>query len=60
MTNTDSITKLARRHAMTRADVRETARDLGLTVNYDSTRRTWFVNESATAVTMFNSHLAAR
>lgn len=59
MTNTDSLKTLAKRYSTTPAALRETARDLGLTVGYDSTRRTWTITENASLVTMFNRHLAA-
>ena len=58
MNTTDNIKALAKRHGITRAAVRETAADLGLTVTYAADRRTWVIAEDAATVRAFGEHLA--
>jgi len=55
---TDNVRTLAKRYNMTRAAVRATATDLGLTLTYSPTRHTWIIAEDATTVRAFNEHLA--
>lgn len=56
---TDSFKALARRTGMTISQIREIASDLGLEANYSPSRRTWFLAENASTVTLFNSHLSS-
>ena len=54
----DSFKTLARKFNRTPGEIRHIAKDLGLFANYSSERRTWFLDENATVVRMFNEHLA--
>lgn len=54
---TDSFKSLRRQTGLTIAQIRETARDLGLEVSYSAARRTWYLAEDASTVRAFNDHI---
>lgn len=58
MIATDNLKTLAKRYGRHVAELRDMATDLGLAVDYSSARRTWFLNEDATTVRVFNEDLA--
>lgn len=55
---TDNFRTLARMHGLTPGAVRHIAKDLGLCCSYSSRRRTWYLDEPARIVRLFNAHLA--
>ena len=59
MFSTDNLKALAKRNSTTVSALRTQARDLGLAVSYSKDRRTWFLDESATTVCMFNEFVSA-
>lgn len=53
----DNTKALAKKHNTTVAFIRDIAREAGLTVNYSTRRRCWFIDERAAVVNQFTRQL---